>query len=102
MNCRQGDLAVVIRTDTDETRDNIGAIVMCARRYDNSDGLPAWVVESQGRGLIGWSARGLTADWRVVVRDRNLRPIRGEPERDVDEICELAPQQLEGVACWPT
>lgn len=100
MNCKPGDLAVVIRAPIAE--DNIGAIVKVIEPF-RGDYTPsvgfAWVVELTGRPLLGvnningkmtHTAAGDTES--VVAFDHDLRPLRpGEPPDDTatDEPLEL-------------
>lgn len=78
MNCKPGDLAVIVRSEAG----NEGKFVTCLRlvdrlwiRRDGSDfRAPSWEVDVE---LGGWGG-----DWTSYVPDSSLRPIRGQPGDD--------------------
>ena len=82
MNCRQGDLAIIVRS----WAGNEGKIVRCVslseREFSYPDGTIlkalSWVV---ARELTGWNGRPATA-----VPDALLRPIRDPGPDEVDEV----------------
>lgn len=80
MNCKQGDLAVVIRS----CLGNEGAIVQCLEfvgdvNYPQDGVLPSWRVD---RWLPGQIPRGVWRDLTGLVPDACLRPIRDQPGTD--------------------
>lgn len=87
LNCKPGDLAVIIRSDHPETRANIGAVVEVVRRWSPFDvlihGCVSWVVATKGRKLMGFGDDGSVEPCdEIGVFDRHLRPLRpdGTPE----------------------
>jgi len=81
MNCKPGDLAVLIRVLDSEFNPNIGRIVEVLHRAPDLDGEPAWtcrMVGSPGHTEIG-------ASQQADARDRNLRPIRDPGNDAVDQ-----------------
>lgn len=91
MNCRQGDLAVIVACP--EVPENIGAIVEVLRR---SSPCPCgctelnicWLVKSQGRKLAGFGGyfNERTYVEESNVQDAYLRPIRDTDPDAVDEM----------------
>ena len=87
MNCKTGDLAVVIRS---RNPDSLGAIVEVVRPFNYSlrgASDPMWWVRTTGRVLT--AVGGFSGD-RIPCReggieDRHLRPISGIPEPDFSE-----------------
>jgi len=80
MNCKPGDLAVVVRTAPDERNRHLGRIVPVLRlsKQPTKYG-PAW--EYEGDVLTTWG--------RVpVIEDCALRPIRDPGDDAVDETLE--------------
>ncbi len=85
MNCRPGDLAIVVKSN--KRRDTSGAIVRVLRTYP-ADGMycmfgPAWVVDYQGvehHALDAW-----------------LRPIRDPGDDAVDETLLFSPVKEEAL-----
>jgi hypothetical protein len=71
MNCKPGDLAIVIKSERRD--DTTGAIVRVLRRYSGSLERfgPAWWVEYLG------------SEWHAV--DAHLRPLRDPGEDATDE-----------------
>ena len=79
MNCKPGDLAVVVSVDIKQKEKNIGLIVKVLR--------PLWVDE--------WVIEYANNEYRA--RDRNLRPIRGDiTDKEVEELYSL-PKKTEVV-----
>ncbi len=78
MNCKQGDLAVIVHSDF--FKENIGKIVTCVEFKAGPDGSPAWVID---RALFEGTRRthnkSFAGDW---VCDKVLRPIRDQPGED--------------------
>lgn len=91
MNCKPGDLAVIIFSESEAPRIDIGKIVHVVEPWGDGK---SWVIESARKGglLTQWDGRLVRrcAEW-----DHNLRPIRGMEGED--EILRLAgiPKQLE-------
>jgi hypothetical protein len=75
MNCKPGDLAVVVLCRDDASL--IGRIVTCLRRED-FQGVPAWRIEPALTTVRkgAWLVEG---SW---FEDRCLRPIRDNPGKD--------------------
>lgn len=91
MNCKQGDLAVVVTNNFG----NLGKLVTCLRfatgedykKYKVEDPMePAWVVDS----LLMGSHRLVP-----LVRDSSLRPIRDNPGQDETLSWAPVPKQKE-------
>lgn len=100
LNCRPGDLAVIVRSP--HSPDNVGKIVRVIRpavegemiegwRVYLRNGLPAWIVESDGSPLA-WASVSIDGSRRKVnlVRQRAyadycLKPIRDPGEDAVDQ-----------------
>lgn len=93
LNCRPGDLAMIVRSSVPE---NVGAIVRVLYRFEHQ-ALDAavwyWAVESFGGRLLGhtvhrkwpWSKWEIGAPEptdRMSARDANLRPLRDTDEPD--------------------
>ena len=66
LNCRPGDLAVIVRADF--APHAVGRIVRCVGRFDIG-GKPTWEVSPRFEHY-----------W--LCRDKNLRPIRDQPGED--------------------
>lgn len=103
MNCRPGDLAVVVFSKNIE---NVGAIVRCIRLISDSEqvdgvqwtqrrGGPCWLVESEGR-LLAWGIAGHVR--RRAFADALLRPIRDPGEDAQDETLLWKPVPLPEIA----
>lgn len=81
MNCKPGDLAVLVRA-TSTTEENIGRLfeVLSAepprtyiQAFGISEEMPAWLCRSIGAPCKGWSGK-VKQEW--VIPDFALRPIR--------------------------
>ena len=90
MNCKQGDMAVVIRRSNINPR-SVGLIVKVLRRKPNGSytnhGLgsnePTWLVEASGPVLVQMGAPGnTTMAKRFLVPDAAMRPLRGDLSED--------------------
>lgn len=68
MNCKEGDLAIVVKTGPSH-KDALGKIVRCIR---------VWGIASSG--LIAWETIPVVGN--QCVEDIALRPIRNEPGAD--------------------
>ena len=88
MNCKQGDLAIVINDDFQE---NIGKLVSVGRPATEEEfgylgGHPNWVCKPIGRVLKGWSGMDdgsvIEDGNETAIADSNLRPIRPLDELD--------------------
>lgn len=77
MNCKQGDLAIIVKSVA--SPDDIGAIVRCVEFKPGPDGRAAWIVDRKVSpdAVIG----GITyiGDWFL---DASLRPIRDNDGED--------------------
>lgn len=72
MNCKQGDLAVVVRLRGGSYRGiQLGSIVECLSPARSPRGEPSWVIVRNG-GLFG----------DLCIVDSALRPLRGNPGQD--------------------
>ena len=79
MNCKPGDLAIVIRATTSAR----GKIVEVIERADDVDGLPAWLVRFQGAAVVRNKESGaMTLGCDADCPDAWLRPISGVPVLD--------------------
>lgn len=76
MNCRPGDLAIIVHAGNPECAENIGAIVCVVELFDDR----TWIVESRGRLLAGFTTDGFTRSAWIAAYDTSLRPIRPESE----------------------
>lgn len=86
MNCKPGDLAMVVKAVCPE---NIGLIVKVLRWAPPIDGMPAWETESDRPSptVCTISPRVSTGMHRVAdVRDAWLRPIRDPGDDAIDEM----------------
>lgn len=102
MNCRPGDLAVIVKPGSP----NYGRFVTVRELYDGRrpfigtfyrgwHGEPAWIVE--GTDLVLVSPKGRTfAPWHVV-HDEWLRPIRDPGEDAKDEMLRPLPAPSEPI-----
>lgn len=66
LNCKPGDLAIVVRCDTNP--EMMGKIVTCIRPVEHFH-IPGWVIEPEYFGCSG-------------ITDPCLRPIRNDPGPD--------------------
>lgn len=93
MNCKQGDLAVLIRSDAG----NEGKFVTCLRLASaaeigsylfSRDRGPVWVTDIELKTRLGFYA--------PLVYDAYLRPIRPQPNDATDEMVALLgkPQEV--------
>ena len=98
MNCKSGDLAVIIRSDFSQ---NIGHLINVVKPADMHDYHRApygddrfhWECEVIGGGLVGWDdafkvtpcAKGIL----IAMADSDLMPIRDPGDDAVDEMVEL-------------
>jgi hypothetical protein len=88
MNCKPGDLAVMIRATVPE---NVGAIcaVLVSSTYTEVLGEQVWVVEHQRpRASIHYETGERLCEVTANVRDSWLRPIR--PDEGEDEMIRIA------------
>lgn len=90
MNCKQGDLAVIVGSWNPK---NLGAIVRVIGPFVwsewpewTNDAFQCWVIESEGRLLI---ASDGSQHRRRPYGDENLRPIRDPGDDATDEMIEL-------------
>jgi hypothetical protein len=82
MNCKPGDLAIVVR---DEFTENIGRVVEVKSVGVHSTDLPAWKVVAHGTPLrILWIDRAPETylDFEAEAYDADLMPISGVPLND--------------------
>lgn len=80
MNCKVGDMAIVVR---DSGSGASGAIVEVLRRSDRTDGTPAWVVQfSKGYELSHRCSGRVLSHNQARVPDAWLLPISGVPVHD--------------------
>lgn len=85
MNCRPGDLAVIVASHPDNT-ENIGKLVMVLRRTARQGEAAGcdWLVRTCGGDLVGGGRATWTGKSDLAFSpDAWLRPIRGirEPEQ---------------------
>lgn len=76
MNCRPGDLALIVGSSLPNDPD-IGKIVRVITAIP-SDGEPCWGVECSVPLLVSYPLGELGYARGATVADRDLRPIRGE------------------------
>lgn len=77
MNCKPGDLAVLVRSRV--WPESVGKIVRCVRFDPDRNGLPAWRVDKPVGKTKLFEGRNRPGDW---IYDANLRPIRDNDEED--------------------
>jgi hypothetical protein len=93
MNCRPGDLAIIVTCP--EAPENVGAIVevICASERcpcGCTDGRTVWFVRTRGRELLGYTTFNLPVyASESNVADAYMRPIRGQTADAVDEMVRL-------------
>ena len=77
MNCKQGDLAIVVRALDPRVNHHIGMVIRCASLTYSHDGVPCWRLETPVKdNRYRWGAVLL------AVADHDLRPIRDNPGED--------------------
>jgi hypothetical protein len=76
MNCRSGDLAVIINAPH-VFKHHIGRIVSCATLVMTRDGFDAWMLETPFKDVV-FGRSGICTG----VADMHLRPIRGQEGQD--------------------
>ncbi len=82
MNCRQGDLAIVVRGRNGSKSPNIGKVLTCIRLATKeelkatliAEGIIVWVTDTP----IEWSLGGTM----LMVPDNVIRPLRGDLSND--------------------
>jgi hypothetical protein len=86
LNCKPGDLAVVLKT-----RMRPDAVGMVVRVVEHTvvGGEPAWRIDPPLPGGVRWSFAGGSWTDGTSIRDECLRPIRDPGEDAVDEILQL-------------
>ena len=94
MNCKPGDLAVMIRSDD---RRNIGLLMTVVEAHPKL--FRYWIVELHGRGIDTRTGSVAGANGRKVrAHDDDLRPIRDPGEDAQDETLSWLPvPEKEGV-----
>jgi hypothetical protein len=88
MNCKQGDLAIVVSVPLQELRCWLGKIVRVKALTTSWDGYACWMLETPVRDPFGICE---------AIADRDLRPIRPQSDDAVDEMVRLvgaAPKTL--------
>ncbi|MBR8344681.1 hypothetical protein [Burkholderia ambifaria] len=88
MNCKLGDLAIVVRDDHEE---NIGRVVEIVAAAKFLTDAPAWLCQARGEPLvITWIDRAPQTflDHTAEAYDADLMPISGVPVTDnvTDEV----------------
>ncbi len=81
MNCKPGDLAIIIQSEISE---NIGRIVHVGGPYGYAfDGVFRWVITAEGAPMRGCVANGQFVDANTgFIEDYMLRPVSGLPIND--------------------
>ena len=94
MNCKPGDLAVIVRSDASE---NIGKLVTVLRPHHTRQAV--WFVEMHGNCVDARTNKPiLAADPRTPwVHDICLRPIRDPGDDAMDEMLRPLPAGLQAV-----
>ena len=86
MNCKQGDLAVIVKS----AAGNEGVILTCIRPYNGPwkqyEYLPGWEVDRKIRAASG--------EVSEFVPDRLLRPLRDNPGTDESLLWAPVPSKL--------
>jgi hypothetical protein len=97
LNCKPGDLAIVVRGDTALTKSAIGIVLRVSRIDSDSStlgGTPMWELDRLYRTETGLFNR---------AADRILKPIRPQSDDAVDEMVKLvgiAPMTAAEVLAW--
>lgn len=88
MNCKQGDLAIVLPGIHPKHAHKVGTLVRCeAPKYDEIRSLPGWIVDPP-LGEDFWDGFLITGSW---VLDKRLKPIRDPGDDARDETLEWLP-----------
>ena len=89
MNCKPGDLAVIVRSHDER---NIGRLVKVLRPYERRVD-PSWWISSES------VLHGVFSDWppgaEVGMYDTHMRPIRDPGDDAKDELLRPLPHTLE-------
>lgn len=84
MNCKQGDLAIIIGVRDPKFNDNLGKIVRCERFFGDTQFGPMWYIIAEGSPLhifnVVTKEHGFSKD--SIHTDANLRPLKGEHNTD--------------------
>ena len=101
MNCKEGDLAIVVRSICG----NEGRIFTCIKLHDNQthdvDGLPfdprdpvvpRWVIDRPMNSIRGNGV--LFVDDVCAIDDKNIRPLREDPGADETLSWKDVPQEV--------
>lgn len=86
LNCKQGDLAIVIRS----WAGNDGKIVQCIRLANSEESKPVlpfckgtlWVVDCKIRFITSYLGQDVLEEFFEIFPDELLRPIRDQPVDD--------------------
>lgn len=79
MNCKPGDLAIIINVHEEDYLDWIGRIVECGKKYQHKE---FWVFDIQWVGSKPASCKGRTQ----AIWEKWLRPISGLPMEEETEL----------------
>lgn len=90
MNCKPGDLAVLVRVEKPQLEPNIGKLVTVLRAYDAT----RWWVRNE-QPMLASHAPGVyhqvpVGNW-VIASDPSLRPIRPQADDAQDETLSWLP-----------
>lgn len=96
MNCKQGDLAIVIGSCCDETKPNLGMIVSVDSYFPHMNA-PAWNVTSKTRPFLVHNITGprgnLESDMQCVCYDAWLKPIRPDEIKGEEDLYKTKPKE---------
>lgn len=90
MNCKPGDLAVIVRSVV--RPEAVGAVVRCVAFMPAPDGRAAWLIDRSLGGPIVTEMGLHQGDWWV---DANMRPIRDNDGEDETLSWAGKPQHIE-------
>lgn len=77
MNCKPGDLAIIVSSRL--APENIGRIVEVVRRRSPDGSLPCWIVRSNQPLVNRWEDGFVELVYERIYRDLCLRPVTGLP-----------------------
>ena len=77
MNCKPGELAIVIHIPPKGCKSHLCRIVECDYLVNSWDGKPCWIIKKPIKDSIGTC---------IGIADSDLRPIRGGESTDIETI----------------
>lgn len=89
MNCKEGDLAIIVKVIDPRFSDNIGKIVRCLKLWGEAENYGwMWHIHSEGSALHVYNVltHEIFFSSDAFHPDDSLRPIRGEKEVKDEQI----------------